>query len=151
MISILNHEDAQTARQIRSIQLPAYQVEAGILQTDRIPRLYDSIEDIQSCEETFVGFFRGDVLVGFISYKRKANLVDIHRLVVFPPYFRQGIAKSLLTSLLDILPSSTFKVSTGKNNMAAQRLYHSLGFQKESDSEAEPGLWLTHFKRTPKL
>ncbi|UOR10449.1 GNAT family N-acetyltransferase [Halobacillus amylolyticus] len=93
MISVLNHENAQVAQQIRNLQLPAYQVEAELLQTDRTPRLYDSTGDIQSCEEAFVGLFQGDILAGFISFKREANLVDIHRLVVSPNYSRQGIAK----------------------------------------------------------
>ncbi|WFT75152.1 GNAT family N-acetyltransferase [Halobacillus naozhouensis] len=151
MITLLAHNKRQIARQILNVQIPSYQKEAELLQTDRIPRLYDSINDILSCNEIFLGYFQKEELAGFISFKKwEGNLVDIHRLVVAQAHFRKGIAKSLLSSLLNRFPNSTFTVSTGEDNTPARNLYENTGFIQTRSTQVEPNLWINHYKRTPK-
>ncbi|WP_163528236.1 GNAT family N-acetyltransferase [Halobacillus ihumii] len=150
MITKLDHKSLQIARQILTVQIPSYREESRLLQTDRIPRLYDSVNDILSCDERFLGYFQRERLIGFISFKKKeVNLVDIHRLVVDPAYFRQGVAKSLLSSLFKKFPNSTFIVSTGKGNTPAQTLYENEGFIQTGVTQAAPNLWINHYKRIP--
>ncbi|WP_079525410.1 GNAT family N-acetyltransferase [Halobacillus hunanensis] len=150
MITKLDHKHLQIARQILTVQIPSYRVEAELLQTDQIPRLYDSVIDVLTCDEVFLGCFQKDRLIGFISFKKKrGNLVDIHRLVVDPAYFRQGVAKSLLSSLFKRFPNSTFIVTTGKGNSPAQTLYENEGFIQTGVTQAAPNLWINHYKRLP--
>ncbi|GGF34096.1 hypothetical protein GCM10010954_36440 [Halobacillus andaensis] len=53
MIVILNHQDARRAQVILSVQRPAYEIEAEIIHSKEIPRLYDTIKDIQLSELAF--------------------------------------------------------------------------------------------------
>ncbi len=57
---------------------------AKYINSTAIPRLYDTVADIQSCDENFYGYFFEDTLAGFISFKIDEEEVDIHRLVVSP-------------------------------------------------------------------
>ncbi len=55
---------------------------AKYINSTAIPRLYDTVADIQSCDEIFYGYFYEDTLVGFVSFEMDEEEVDIHRLVV---------------------------------------------------------------------
>ena len=116
MILKLNSSSFEVATSILQVQIPAYKVEADYLNSTAIPRLYDTVNDIQSCVETFYGYFSENKLVGFISFVQEEKLIDIHRLVVSPDFF-QGIATKLLIYIFNMFPSSmTYIVQTGKAN-----------------------------------
>lgn len=139
MIERLNHHQEKTAKEIQRLQKRAYQVEAELIGFDGIPQLNESILEIQNSGETFIGYFNG-VLAGFISYKAKGPLVDIHRLAVAPSHFRQGIARNLLEHLLGNFPDSDFIVSTATLNEPARKLYETFGFKEQGSFEPEPGI-----------
>ena len=82
MIQKLVTTSHRTATSILNIQIPAYEIEAEYINSTAIPRLYDTVADIQSCNEIFYGYFYEDTLAGFISFKIAEEEVDIHRLVV---------------------------------------------------------------------
>lgn len=139
MIERLNHHQEKTAKEIQRLQKRAYQVEAELIGFDGIPQLNESILEIQNSGETFIGYFNG-VLAGFISYKVKGSLVDIHRLAVAPAHFRQGIGRKLLAHLLEDFPDSNFIVSTATLNEPARKLYEIFGFELQESFEPEPGI-----------
>ena len=56
MILKLNSSSFEVATSILQVQIPAYKVEADYLNSTAIPRLYDTVNDIQSCVETFYGY-----------------------------------------------------------------------------------------------
>lgn len=123
MILKLNSSSFEVATSILQVQIPAYKVEADYLNSTAIPRLYDTVNDIQSCVETFYGYFSENKLVGFISFVQEEKLIDIHRLVV-SPIFSKGIATKLLIYIFNMFPSSmTYIVQTGKANTPAITLY----------------------------
>ncbi|TWT16148.1 GNAT family N-acetyltransferase [Planomicrobium sp. CPCC 101079] len=128
-----------------AIQIPAYRIEAELIGFDGIPPLKETVEDIQKSDETFIGFFE-DELKGFISYKQEKKLIDIHRLVIHPDSFRQGIASKLITFLLSEFPGYKFIVTTGQANIPAKKLYVSLGFVEQKDFEVAPGIWCTELR-----
>ncbi len=68
MIQKLITTSHKTATSILSIQIPAYEIEAKYINSTAIPRLYDTVPDIQSCDEIFYGYFYEDTLAGFISF-----------------------------------------------------------------------------------
>ena len=116
MILKLNSTSFEVATSILQVQIPAYKVEADYLNSTAIPRLYDTVNDIQNCVETFYGYFSENKLVGFISFVQEEKLIDIHRLVV-SPNFSKGIATKLLIYIFNMFSSSmAYIVQTGKAN-----------------------------------
>ena len=68
MIQKLITTSHKTATSILSIQIPAYEIEAKYINSTAIPRLYDTVADIQSCDEIFTAIFE-DTLVGLFLLK----------------------------------------------------------------------------------
>jgi len=151
MIQKLITTSHKTATSILSIQIPAYEIEAKYINSTAIPRLYDTVPDIQSCDEIFYGYFYEDTLAGFISFKIEKDEVDIHRLVVSPDYFHKGIATKLLLYVFDMFsPSKTYIVQTGKENTPALSLYKKHGFIEVKEIILPDGVVLTSLKKTRK-
>lgn len=139
MIKRLNHHHVNTAKEIQWVQKRAYQVEAELIGFDGIPQLNESILEIQNADETFIGYFNGE-LSGLIAYKVEGQLVDIHRLAVSPAHFRRGIARQLVEHVLADFPESDFMVSTGTLNAPARKLYEQYGFELTESFEPVPGV-----------
>ncbi|MBJ8053638.1 GNAT family N-acetyltransferase [Bacillus cereus] len=152
MIHKLHASSFEVASSILEVQIPAYKVEAIYLNSTAIPRLYDTVNDIQNCDETFYGYFSENKLVGFISFMQEEQLIDIHRLVVSPDFFQKGIATKLLLYIFNMFPSSmTYIVQTGKANTPAITLYKKHGFITVSDTILPDDMILTQFKKTEKI
>lgn len=147
MIRKVNHHNEYTAKAIQRIQRPAYLVEAELMGFEGIPQLKESTIEIQNSGETFLGYMEQEVLLGFISYKKENNIVDIHRLVVNPEHFRKGIGRKLLAYLTEEFEGMEFIVSTGKMNKPAKNLYTSFGFVETEDFEVAPGIFCTTLKK----
>ncbi|WP_084244014.1 GNAT family N-acetyltransferase [Planomicrobium okeanokoites] len=147
MIRKVNHRNEYTAKAIQRIQRPAYLVEAELMGFEGIPQLKESTIEIQNSGETFLGYMEQEVLLGFISYKKENNIVDIHRLVVNPEHFRKGIGRKLLAYLMEEFEGMEFIVSTGKMNKPAKNLYTSFGFVETEDFEVAPGIFCTTLKK----
>lgn len=145
MITEIDQADEKIARDIQSIQRPAYRIEAELMGFHDIPHISETIDEIQQSEETFLGYQDG-YLKGFISYKEENGVVDIYRLVVDPLQFRRGIARSLVNHLLQQKNAAEFIVSTGTANVPARNLYESFGFREEETFEVAPGVTCTQFR-----
>lgn len=131
MIKLLDITDEQTAAQVLGVQIPAYQVEANIIGYQEIPPLTDTIQSLQNCGEVFYGYF-SPFLAGVISYQIEHQMLDIHRVVVHPHFFRRGIGRAMVQFLLDNYKDKVngFMVRTGKKNIPALKLYQQLGFRE---------------------
>lgn len=151
MIQKLIPTSHKTATSILNVQIPAYEIEAKYINSTAVPRFYDTVADIQTCDEIFYGYFYNNVLAGFISFKSDEDEVDIHRLVVSPNYFHKGIATKLLLYIFDMFSSSkTYIVQTGKKNTPALSLYKKHGFIEVQHIVLPDGMVLTSFKKTEK-
>ncbi|WP_141538074.1 GNAT family N-acetyltransferase [Bacillus cereus] len=151
MIHKLNSSSFKVAASILHVQIPAYKIEADYLNSTAIPRLYDTVNDIQNCGETFYGYFFENKLVGFLSFIQEEQLIDIHRLVISPDFFKNGIATKLLIYIFNMFPSSmTYIVQTGKANTPAITLYKKHGFIEVTNTELPDGLVLTQLKKDRK-
>ena len=137
----------QEAPALLELQRAAYQVEADLIGFQGIPALYESLEELQSTPETFYGTYQNQVLIGAVSYRLRDTILDIHRLVVAPNYFRQGIARGLLEYLFkahaDIEKSV---VQTGSQNAPALALYQSLGFTIQAEIALSKDIKVTRFE-----
>ncbi|AIY06511.1 alanine acetyltransferase [Planococcus sp. PAMC 21323] len=144
MISKLNHQDEQIAKKIYQIQQAAYRIEAELMGFNDIPQLHETVQELQKSKELFIGYSQ-EQLQGVISYQVEEETVDIHRLVVDPIYFRQGIGKKLVSYLLKKYRGYKFTVSTGTANKPAIGLYKMFGFQESNLIQVAPNIYCTQF------
>ncbi len=150
MIRELNNKNMKTAEKILAVQLPAYKVEADIMNFDGIPQLQDTVDSIIQSNETFVGYMAEDELAGFISYTNDEGLFQICRLVVDPHHFRKGIANSLLGHFLEnVSKECQIAVTTGSKNVPAKNLYKKYGFFEVKDIEVAPNVFITLLSNQP--
>ncbi|MFD9703910.1 GNAT family N-acetyltransferase [Lentzea sp. NPDC059081] len=140
---ILDLSDGTVLHELWTVQRLAYAVEAEIIGFDGIPPLHESLDDLGSCGETFLGLHDDEGLVGAVSYQMDGSTVDICRLVVHPRAFRRGVA----SKLLDALPSGPQTVSTGSRNAPALALYRGRGFVVVGEREVAPGVSITDLAR----
>ncbi|MDE5415641.1 GNAT family N-acetyltransferase [Alkalihalobacterium chitinilyticum] len=148
MILKLDITEPQFATGIYDLQKKAYEVEANIIGYLDLPPLKETVQDLQQCGELFLGYVIEEKVVGAISYKTSADLLDIHRLMVHPLHFRKGIAQALLTHLEEC--EATFRewiVSTGTGNTPAINFYKRNGFQVLNEVKVDERLSITNLKR----
>ena len=153
LIIALDSRNKEIAKEILKIQIPAYKVEAELIQFSRIPQLFDTEESLANSKETFLGFVSEGtlgILQGVLAYCKNGNQIEICRLVVHPNYFKRGIATELLSFFLkDIVgEDEQVKVSTGAKNQPAKALYKKLGFTEVENREVAPGVWITVLHKT---
>ncbi len=136
------------AESLLELQRASYQVEANLIGFAGIPALHETLEELQHCQESFYGFYTYGELAGAVSYKLIDNTLDIHRLVVHPNHFRQGIAKRLLEHLLAQHPDvEKTIVQTGSRNIPALQLYQRLGFTILGEITVAENLHITQLER----
>lgn len=143
-VDITNRETAQTVLQLQRL---AYRVEAELIGSDGIPPLWETLEELRTCGEKFLGALIEGQLIGAISWRFSADTIDIHRLVVHPAHFRRGIATALVRRALDIEPTAKRAiVQTGAHNAPAAALYLSEGFEQIEELELG-GLRISRFAK----
>lgn len=163
MIVQLQHQNRETAEQIRDVQIPAYRVEADLIGFDGIPALHETTEQLMQSGETFYGYMKDGKLAGAIAYEtdegevhddhadHESHLehakygaqINITRLVVHPDYFRQGIAGELLRYVFALhADAQQFAVHTGAKNRPAIHLYEKYGFTLTGEREVAPDFFL---------
>lgn len=148
MIRYIDHTKQNVAEKILEIQIPAYQVEANLINYFDIPPLLDTVESLRQCNEMFYGYFVENKLAGVISITKNTHCIDICRLVVHPDYFRRGIGKALLSYvLMNFQDATQFSVTTGEQNEPAKRLYISFGFIETKIIEIAPNIFLSQFEK----
>lgn len=148
MIRQLDLKNQHTVAEILDLQAASYIVEAKLIDFYDIPPLKDTVEKLKVCNEIFYGFYEANKLIGLISIKNTRNIIDIHRVAVYPSSFRKGIAQSLLSFIenLDILTQKII-VSTGKKNFPAVNLYLKNGYKITGEKEIAEGIYILGFEK----
>ncbi|MBS4174596.1 GNAT family N-acetyltransferase [Bacillus sp. FJAT-49736] len=148
MIQLLNITDREIAEQVLRIQLPAYEVEAKLMNFYDIPPLHDTVDSIMESQEVFYGAFLDGKLAGATSVEKENQSLQICRLVVHPDFFRKGIGKQLVQHIFEVYHFvEKFEVSTGENNSPAKNLYKKLGFEEINRIEIAPNIYITCFEK----
>jgi ribosomal protein S18 acetylase RimI-like enzyme len=144
----LDVADASVAARVLELQRRAYEVEARLIGSDRIPPLHESLEELQACGETFLGAYVEGRLAAVVSWRFDGATIDLHRLAVLPDFFRRGIGVALLRAALRSEPEALRAIAqTGAANEPAKELYRGEGFAELGDREVLPGLWISQFER----
>ncbi|MHC5267633.1 GNAT family N-acetyltransferase [Enterococcus sp. LJL98] len=146
MIREINIREKKRAQEIWDLQQIAYSKEAEWLGTSDLPPLKESIEALQHCEERFLVYIIEGKIVGVLSFKQEAAVLDLHRLFVSPQYFRKGLAKALLMRVEQEAHEKII-VMTGTQNQPAVKFYLKHGFEQQKTMELSPTLSLTTFQK----
>ena len=147
-VARLDLSDTEVAVQPHALQRQAYEVEAGIVGSTEIPPLRETLLELQSSGETFLGALVEGRLVGAISWRVLGETIDLHRLVVDPKHFRRRIGVALVRAALAAEPSVTRAiVQTGADNEPAKTLYLREGFEQTDEVEVVPGLRIARFSK----
>jgi ribosomal protein S18 acetylase RimI-like enzyme len=145
---LLNTEET-IATQILQVQKLSYEVEAKIIEFEGIPGLKETIDDVIKSEETFIGMYSEDQIVGVLSFTMDETTIDICRLVVHPSIFKQGIASKLISHLISNYgDSKTIIVHTGTKNSPAINLYKKFHFIESEQFLIEDTLSITRLIRS---
>ncbi|WP_232698166.1 GNAT family N-acetyltransferase [Brevibacillus daliensis] len=155
LVKQLSHHKQEIAEQILHIQLPAYQIEASIIEFSGIPALLDTASSIQQSTEIFYGCYEENELIAVCSVEKsesestaEKNMMTICRMVVHPDHFRKGVAHTLLHYILDHFSAyHEIKVHTGAKNIPAIRLYEKQGFILSGTKEVAPNFHLAFLHR----
>jgi ribosomal protein S18 acetylase RimI-like enzyme len=147
MIRLFSLEDDALAKRALEIQRLAYRIEADLIGFEGIPPLHESLEELRTSKESFLGYFVEGVLAAFVSYEISDSVLDIGRLVVHPDYFRQGIGQKLIRSLDETAGIKTLIVSTGALNQPARKLYEGLGFTLIDEILLDAGVKIARYKK----
>lgn len=147
LVSLDPADDIGLATRLHAVQQAAYEVEAALIDDDRIPALHETVDDVRAEPVDWIGAFAGDELVGAVAWTVTDYGIDIDRLVVDPPHHRQGIGRALLTAVIDEAAGAQVTVSTGSGNAPARELYLTQGFRSAGDIEVIPTLWVSQYVR----
>lgn len=144
----LDLNDRKIADEVLRLQRRAYRVEADLIGSDAIPPLQETLEELQACNETFLGAIDDGEIVGAVSWRVIDSTIDIHRLVVGPDQFRRGIATSLVRAVLEAEPlAEQAIVQTGAANVPARAFYLREGFEHLDDIEVGGGIRVSRFAK----
>jgi GNAT superfamily N-acetyltransferase len=136
------------AAAVLDLQRRAYRIEAELIGSDEIPGLSEALEELQASGETFLGAYLEGTLVGTISWRVDAGVLDLHRLVLDPSRVRAGIGTTPVRAALTAEPEADRAVvQTGSSNEPAKQLYRREGFEEIDEVEVVPGLRVTRFGR----
>jgi len=144
----LDPADPGTAAALLELQRRAYGVEAELIGSDGIPPLHETLEELQTCGETFLGALVGGELAGAISWRLEGGTLDIHRLAVDPGFFRRGIGAALVRAALAAAPAAARAiVQTGAANEPARALYLAQGFEQRDEIVVGDGIRVARFEK----
>lgn len=148
----LDVSHVEVAEELWALQHPAYRAEAALIGVADLPPLQDTVESIQSCKESFLGYRSSEEeLVGAVSYQmEREGHYRLCRLMVHPDFFRQGIGSQLIECLLIVLPKkSTVAVTAEIRNKPAIALYERFGFVRLDTYKPTAEITMLHLERSP--
>lgn len=149
-IKVLNITDATTAREVHALQQLAYRIEADLIKNDKIPYLTQGLSDLMRSEkETFLGYFDEEGrIMGVFSYQIiNDGVLDVHRFMVHPSLFRQGVASSLLNHALDNNIIRKVIAQTGAKNKPAIECYQKNGVDFVCEIQVDKSTRLATFEK----
>lgn len=98
------------------------------------PWSVESIKSSMASSNIFLGVKEDDKLIGYLSFYESFKECYINNVAVLPEFRRRGVARALLSELMNIGQNADFDFITlevRESNSAAISLYTSFGFKEE--------------------
>jgi ribosomal protein S18 acetylase RimI-like enzyme len=147
MIERLDNKNIMVSKKIRSVFQASYSIEAKLLRAIDFPPLKRSLSEFLSSSTDFYGFWIDKQIVAVIETKNHQYSTHIQSLVVDPKYFRQGLARKLITFVFDSFDSKIFTVETGVDNKPAIELYRKFEFKEVGQWDTDHGIRKIRFQK----
>ena len=131
-IRLVDQHDPEMAARLHAVQMAAYAQEARLIGARHFPPLEQTVHDVQVSAEQYFAAFDDETLVGAVSIGRDEELEaqNIVSLVVSPARQREGIASSLMETLLENYGTGQITVQTAAKNLPALALYAKIWFYR---------------------
>jgi len=147
MIERLDNKNTTITEKIRSVFQVSYEIEAKLLKAIDFPPLKRSLNDFFSSETEFYGLWKDKEIAAIIETKSDDYSTHIQSLVVNPRFFRQGLARKLITFVFDSFDSKIFTVETGVDNKPAIELYGKFEFKEVKQWDTDHGIRKIRFEK----
>ncbi len=148
-ITEIDIRDENLAKQVFDLQKLAYRIEADLIKNDKIPYLSQGLSDLMRTEgETFLAYFDDEENIRAVfSYKiLNDGVLDVHRFMVHPSIFRQGVASGLLKHALANNIVRKVIAQTGAKNTPAIEFYQKNGIDFVCEIQVDRSLKLATFE-----
>ncbi len=149
-IKELDITNEKVAKEVHALQQLAYRIEADLIKNDKIPYLTQGLSTLMRTEgETFLGYHdeEGNIR-GVFSYKiLNEGVLDVHRFMIHPSVFRQGIGSKLLNHVLDNNLVRKVIAQTGVGNTPAIEFYKNNGIDWVCDIQVDRTVKLATFEK----
>ena len=105
--------------------------ELGLIINKNFAKLYQIEKLINSSYDSLFGYYKKELLVGFIHINKMYETIDIINIVVDEKYRRKGIATSLITYILNNFTDvEKIMLEVNEHNEKAINLYLKNGFKE---------------------
>lgn len=130
LVKLVRQQESMVSERIHQIQMAAYAQEAKLLGAVSFPPLERTVNDIEVSKECFFAAYLDGVMIGIIALEdvHANSAIRISSLVVLPAFQRMGVARVLLSAVVEKFAARTLMVSTGLKNTPALALYAQFGF-----------------------
>ncbi len=149
-IKEIDIRDAAMAKQVYDLQQLAYKIEADLIKNDKIPYLAQGLSDLMRTEnETFLAFFDDeDNIRAVFSYQIiNDGVLDVHRFMVHPSLFRQGVGSQLLEHAIQNNTLRKIIAQTGAKNTPAIEFYKRNGIDFVCEIQVDHSIKLATFEK----
>lgn len=128
----IDHRSREVSEAIQAISALAYEQEAKLLGISGNLPPTETIEDIQSSQNFYLGAYHDHQLAGVLSIGRddEPQQLCIALLVVHPNMQRRSVGTLLVREALARGGKMPFVVAVAANNAPALALYNKLGFAR---------------------
>ncbi|MDR2459357.1 MAG: GNAT family N-acetyltransferase [Deltaproteobacteria bacterium] len=137
-------------KKILHVQQLAFLSEAQSLGDFSISPLTQTLESVAEDflqNEIIVAIDASGKVIGSIRGKRKEEGTLISRLSVAPKCQKNGIGKSLIVAMEELLPSWRYYLFTSSKNYPALELYNKLGYKKYKQEDYSPTILFYHLEK----
>ena len=149
-IKVIDIRNAEMAKQVFVLQKLAYGIEADLINYDKIPYLSQGLSDLMRTEnETFLAYFdEEDNIRAVFSYQIiNDGVLDVHRFMVHPSLFRQGVGSKLLKHAAENNVLRKIIAQTGAKNKPAIEFYKRNGIDFVCEIQVDARVKLATFEK----
>ncbi len=150
-IRIESAQDAD-AEALLALQRRAYASEARLYDDWSIPPLTQDLASLRSdiAALTFLKASANGAIVGSVRARVVDACAQIGRLIVDPPFQRQGIGSALLRAVEAALPDAVrFELFTGSRSAGNLRLYERHGYRRRETRQLSERVSVVFLDKTP--